>query len=184
MNESVLITMEVSLIGLVRYNMSSLISINGPSFSGKTYFSNILTSYLMKYIGLTISNVSFESVYDNKKSFGEMLLSFRELVQRKLDKFDIVIAESTIVTFHNTHNNLHYICWPDLSHHIENYNKYKLEFGAYDAVRRSHWDDVDKMRKDFKSLFKYNIDTDIIVNMSEESIAKCCEETVNYVGDK
>jgi hypothetical protein len=109
-----------------------------------------------------------------------MSKDYKDLVRRKLDKFDIVIAESTIIRLNGA---LHIVCMPLLEEHVKNYNSFKDNFGAYDAIKRSYWNDIIKMRNEFRDLYKI-FTGDYQLDMSDDNIDKCYQEVLCYVSDK
>lgn len=159
--------------------LGKVISINGPSFSGKTYFIHSLLEYLYKQnILLNISVNSFELVYDLNLSYEKMIDNFNCLIEDKIKHNDVVIAESTVI---NIKDSLTILLYPYEDMHIENYTDYMEQYGLYDSLRRSCAMTINKLRKSFVK--NYNKPKEYVL-INDKDYSYAFERVIEYVGTK
>lgn len=161
-------------------NHGKLIIINGPSFSGKTYLSNKITSSLL-FNDFVVSNISYECVYNVNVKLQQQQLDYMNLLDSKINGCDVLITESTINKYgFDKYKSLIILCLPDLESHIKFYNDYKCQYGSYDAIRRSYWNDVSKMRDEFNKVYKYQT-SDFLIFKSNDDYDLIMQEVMKYV---
>ena len=147
------------------HKTGKVISINGPSFSGKTTFVNYLLKNLTSSLkNKKISVVSFESAYKKDFTYDMMLEFFKDNISEKLCVYDIILCESTVVVpFEDVFKVLIY---PDETTHKDFMLSYMNRFGKYDTLRRGRYFDTNLIRKEFANLYNFN-NADMIVSSSD-----------------
>jgi hypothetical protein len=128
-----------------------LICINGPSFTGKTYFIHRLIDYLrINFPSKSISSNSFELSYKKNQTYSHMLKNYREILNNKLLYYDIVISESTVINYDDSLNILVYLNEELIRSNFINYIKI---FGGEDAIKRNRYFNVRKALDEFDNIY-------------------------------
>jgi hypothetical protein len=158
--------------------LGKVIFVNGPSFSGKTYFINELLKLLYKLDNnLKISVINFESVYKKNISFYTLKSRFINAIELKRQSYDLVIAESTIINYGD--NNFVIRLDPDHDIHNERFAIYKNEYGEFDSMRRIYYPTISLARTNFSNIYSSSCKNNIIIKNSFNN--ENLEEIKRYV---
>ena len=129
--------------------MSKIIFINGPSYSGKTWIHNRISSYLVSN-KIKFYNICFEQYF---KVYNAEMLFYDAILEKSEDR--IVIAESVQSNKCNSVDSLNIVCWPGIGQHIENMKNCTELFGKDYTDSRVFGYSIEKIRKLFKYNFEY-----------------------------
>ena len=156
-----------------------LISIEGASFSGKTYLNTNIVLRLIYNTNFSImlSNVNFEQVYNKLKDFESSKTSFHNLIREKLLKFDVVISECVELIDFEYEDTLTILCCPPMKKIESNYLEYVADHGDKGLDKRLFMD-VQMMAYEFD---KNYIDKPNTIVYNGFNVEYILEEVEKYV---
>ena len=160
---------------------SRLISIEGPSFSGKTFINTKIVLRLINNINfsLKLSNINFEQVFNRLKNFETSKIHFHNLINEKLSKSDIVISECVELLDFEYNDTMTILCCPSLEKIELNYLEYLKSYGNKGLDKRV-FTDVQYMAYEFDKNYIDKPNTIVYNGSNTEYIL---EEVEKYVGN-
>lgn len=144
--------------------LGKVIFINGPSFSGKTYFAEKLLKYLLPF-DLCVSVVNFERVYQKDKDYNSLKESFINIIESKRKNYNVILAESTIINYGA--ENFVVQLMPELDVHNNRFNKYKSIYGDFDSFRRIYYPTINEARKNYLKVYRNNCNNGITIENND-----------------
>lgn len=134
-----------------------LITVCGPSFSGKTYLiSKLIIDYPDFYI------INFEKHFC-RKDFSQGYMNFYKDIISQLKNENNVICESVYSHLNhpsikvNFKNSLNILCRPNYEDHLKRYNNYCCKYGASAGKKRLGSFTIESCRKHYNFNWEYNV---------------------------